>query len=80
MLEEEVEVNIDGVKSRKQFQEVIIRKLLKKANDGDIRAIMEIFDRVEGRPNQQINQRTEHSGGVRIVWEDPDAGQGKGSA
>lgn len=55
MLQEEIEVNIDGVKSKKQFQEVIIRKLLKKANDGDIRAIMEIFDRVEGKPKQEID-------------------------
>jgi len=54
MLEEEIEVNIDGVKSRKQFQEVIIRKLLKKANDGEIRAITEIFDRVEGKAKQEV--------------------------
>lgn len=63
MLQEEIEVNIDGVKSRKQFQEVIIRKLLKKANDGDIRAIMEIFDRTEGRPKQELEQ----SGGTSIT-------------
>jgi nitric oxide synthase oxygenase domain/subunit len=54
MLEEEIEVNIDGVKSRKQFQEVIIRKLLKKANEGDIRAIIEVFDRTEGKSKQEI--------------------------
>lgn len=63
MLEEEIEVNIDGVKSKKQFQEVIIRKLLKKANDGDIRAIMEIFDRVDGKAKQTIEQ----SGGTSIT-------------
>lgn len=65
MLEEEIEVNIDGVKSRKQFQEVIIRKLLKKANDGEIRAIIEIFDRVEGKAKQEI--ATEHSGTIEII-------------
>jgi hypothetical protein len=58
MLEEEIEVNIDGVKSRKQFQEVIIRKLLKKANDGEIRAIIEIFDRTEGKAKQEIDLTT----------------------
>lgn len=57
MLEEEIDVNIDGVKSRKQFQEVIIRKLLKKANDGDIRAIVEVFDRVEGKPKQEVDHK-----------------------
>lgn len=71
MLEEDIDVVVDGVKSKKQFQEVIIRKLLKKAHDGDIRAIMEIFDRVDGRPKQQIDQNTNHSGGIRIEWTDP---------
>lgn len=55
MLEEEIDVNIDGVKSRKQFQEVIIRKLLKKANDGDMRAIEHIFDRIEGKAKQNLD-------------------------
>lgn len=54
MLEEDVEVVIDGKKERRQFQEVIIRKLLKKANDGDLRAIIEIFDRVEGKAKQEV--------------------------
>jgi hypothetical protein len=27
---------------------------LKKANDGDLRAIMEIFDRVEGKAKQEV--------------------------
>ena len=49
---------VDGKKERRQFQEVIIRKLLKKANDGEIRAIQEIFDRVEGKAKQEI----EHTG------------------
>ena len=71
MLEEEIEVNIDGVKSRKQFQEVIIRKLLKKANDGDLRAIQDILDRVEGKATQKINQTTEVKGGITIEWKEP---------
>ena len=65
MLEEDVEVVIDGKKERRQFQEVIIRKLLKKANDGEIRAIIEIFDRVEGKAKQEI--ATEHSGTIEII-------------
>jgi hypothetical protein len=54
MLEEEVEVNIDGKKERRQFKDVIIRKLIKKANDGDLRAIQEVFDRTEGKSKQEI--------------------------
>ncbi|MFM7855401.1 MAG: DUF5681 domain-containing protein, partial [Flammeovirgaceae bacterium] len=47
MLEEEIEVNIEGKKEKKQLQELICRKLLKKGYDGDMRAISEIFDRLE---------------------------------
>lgn len=63
MLEEEIEVSIDGTKQRKQFGDVIIRRLLKKANDGDIRAITEIFDRVEGK----AKQANEIKGDVTVV-------------
>jgi len=55
MLEEEIEVEIQGKKEKRQFQEVIIRKLLKKANDGDIRAIEQIFDRTEGKAKQTVD-------------------------
>ena len=63
MLEEPIEIVVDGKKERREFREVIIRKLLKKANDGDIRAIQEIFDRVEGRAQQKIDHT---SGGEAI--------------
>lgn len=55
MIEEEVEVNIQGVRSRKQFQEVIISTLLKKAHKGNIKAIIEIFDRLEGKAKQVVD-------------------------
>ena len=55
MLEEEIEVIIDGKKERKKFKDAIIRRLIKKANDGDIRAITEIFDRIEGKAIQSTN-------------------------
>lgn len=54
MLDEEVDVVIDNKKERRSFQEVIVRKLIKKANDGDMRAITEIFDRIEGKAKQEI--------------------------
>lgn len=71
MLNEEVEVSIDGRKEKRTFQDVIIRKLIKKANDGDMRAIQEIFDRIEGKATQSIDQKTEHSGGIDITWAEP---------
>ena len=59
MLEEPIEIVVDGKKERREFREVIIRKLLKKANDGDMRAIQEIFDRVEGKAQQNIDHTTD---------------------
>ena len=59
MLEEPIDIVVDGKKERREFREVIIRKLLKKANDGDMRAIQEIFDRVEGKAQQNIDHTTQ---------------------
>jgi hypothetical protein len=64
MLDEEIEIIENGEKKKKQFKDIIIRKLLKKANDGDMRAIQEIFDRTEGRAKQEIEQKTEVSGHI----------------
>lgn len=55
MLEEEITVSIDGQPAgKKPFKEVIVRRLLKAANDGDIKAIGTIFDRVDGKAPQHI--------------------------
>lgn len=53
MLAESVEVTIDGKKTKVQFQDVLVRKLVKKANEGDLRAIQECFNRIEGMPKQR---------------------------
>jgi IS30 family transposase len=54
MLSEEIEIIVDGVKTKKEFQDVIIRRLLKSANDGNLQAIKEIFDRIEGKPRESV--------------------------
>jgi len=51
MLEEEV-LDDSGVK--KPFQDIIIAKLVKLARDGDLKAIQEIYDRVEGKSQSNI--------------------------
>jgi hypothetical protein len=58
-LEEPVEVLIDNVKTKKPFQEVIVRNLLKNAAAGDTKAINTVWDRVEGKAPQYIDVTTD---------------------
>jgi len=58
MLEEDIDVVIDGVKTKKQFKDAIIRKLLQKANGGDLRAIEHIMDRMEGKTTSHMDVTT----------------------
>ena len=50
LLDEEVE--LDGKKI--PFRDAIVKKLIKKANAGNLKAIQEIFDRTEGKSKQEI--------------------------
>lgn len=80
MLQEEIEVDVNGNKEKKTLSDVLVRKLIQKANSGDVRALTEIFDRTEGKAKQEIDQKTEHSGSIDITWEEPkiQPGQHKG--
>jgi hypothetical protein len=53
----------DGDKIR-----AIAEALIEKAASGDVSAIRELGDRVDGKPTQQIDQTTEHSGEVTYTW------------
>jgi hypothetical protein len=46
----------------------LANSLIDKAIDGDISALKEIGDRLEGKATQQIDQNTEHSGEVVYTW------------
>ena len=46
----------------------IAEALILKAQDGDISAIKEFADRVDGKVVQQIDQNTELSGEVAYTW------------
>lgn len=55
MLEEEVEVTDGGKKVKKPLSDVLVQKLIKKAvKDDNLKAISEIFDRVDGKAKQTI--------------------------
>ena len=53
----------DGNKIR-----AIAEALIEKAASGDVSAIKELGDRVDGKSTQQIDQTTEHSGEVTYTW------------
>ena len=53
----------DGNKIR-----AIAEALIEKAAAGDVSAIKELGDRVDGKSTQQIDQTTEHSGEVTYTW------------
>jgi hypothetical protein len=59
MLEEKIPVMMDGKKVNVEFRDVLVRNLIKKASDGDLPAIREIFDRIEGSAKETIEQTTE---------------------
>ena len=42
--------------------------LINRALEGDISALKEIGDRLEGKPVQAVEQKTEHSGAVTFTW------------
>lgn len=55
MLEEEVEVTDGDKKVKKPLSDVLVQKLIKKAvKDDNLKAISEIFDRVDGKAKQTI--------------------------
>lgn len=50
----------------------ILKALLKEAKKGNVRAAEVLLDRAYGKPKQEIDQKTEHSGEIVIKWQDPD--------
>jgi len=55
----------NGNKTQVKTSEVIIAKLLDMAKKGNQKSIQEIFDRIEGKPKQEID----HSGSIPVETE-----------
>lgn len=45
----------------------LLTALLSKAEKGDVNAIKEIFDRIDGKVTQEIDQKTEHTGTIKVT-------------
>ena len=56
------------IQSEGEINRAIAEALIEKAKAGDISAIKEYADRVDGKVVQQIDQNTELSGEVAYTW------------
>jgi len=57
-----------ATQSEGEYNRIIAQALIEKAASGDISAIKEYADRVDGKVVQQIDQNTELSGEVTYTW------------
>lgn len=55
----------DGTSERMQMKKMIVKKLFNKAIQGDIQAIKELLNRVDGMPRQQMDMNL--GGGLTVV-------------
>jgi mannose/cellobiose epimerase-like protein (N-acyl-D-glucosamine 2-epimerase family) len=61
----------DGDGRRAEVLQLIARKLAAKALDGDLGAIKEIFDRMDGKPAAGSAPVEQQPGKVTFQWKDP---------
>ena len=61
-LRELLEADYEGVTGRDR----LLKALIEKGFKGDVNAIREALDRIDGKVTQEIDQKTEHSGGITI--------------
>lgn len=54
---------------QKQNIDKLAMALVEKALEGDISALKELGDRIEGKVAQSVEQSTEHSGTVHFTWQ-----------
>jgi hypothetical protein len=69
MLQKDVEiVNEDGSREKMPLQYVLVRRLIRQAvNHDNLKAIQEIFDRVEGKPQQSFTLQAAEPLEVKIT-------------
>lgn len=61
-----------ATQSEGEYNRKIAQALIDKATSGDVSAIKEYADRIDGKVVQQIDQSTEHSGSISYKWDNND--------
>ena len=54
--------------SRRRRLDTIARKLIEKAEEGDIQAIKELGDRIDGKPGQQVIIAGDKEAPLEVRW------------
>ena len=52
---------------------VIADQLVERAMEGDVQAIREVFDRVDGKAHQSVDLDANMVGELKITWQTPSA-------
>lgn len=71
-LVQKVKNPVTGELEEFSIAEQIDMKVIAKALKGDIKAYKELMDRLEGKPRQEIDQKTDHAGSITIEWVEPE--------
>ena len=48
---------------------MIAKRLVERAAEGDVQAIKEVFDRVDGKPHQSVDLDTQIGGELTLRWQ-----------
>lgn len=70
-LDRHVEVELKLREALPDAVQTIIDGLRERRYDTKFKAAVEILDRTLGKPTQKIDQKTEHSGSIEIVFGEP---------
>lgn len=65
-------VEVEDPVTRKRKLDAIADRLVTKAVDGDIQAIRELGDRIDGKPTQQLNHAGHDGGALTVKFESAD--------
>lgn len=61
-------VEVEDPATRRRRLDAIAERLIVKAEEGDIQAIKELGDRIDGKPSQQVAVTGPQGGPLEVTW------------